>query len=108
MKPAKKSPAGTKSTTKTPVTKATTTKTPASKTPTKIQAKRPAAQTDDDKRLAKNAALRAWRSAHAEEQRAYMAEWRAKQKATTATNTPTSRTDAKPVTSPNSEKGGGA
>ena len=36
--------------------------------------------TDDQKRLARNAALREWRRAHAHEQREYYAAWRAKQK----------------------------
>lgn len=78
-----------------PAKKKTTTKKPASKKPgamktsamvpakaaTAAAATKPPPATDDDLRLRRNAKLREWRAAHADQQRVYMAEWRAKRKA---------------------------
>lgn len=52
-----------------------TTKRKAVKTSTKV-----GTQTDEEKRLARNAALREWRRKNADHMKAYMAEWRAKRK----------------------------
>ena len=55
-------------------------------------------KTTDEVRVARNAALRAWRAAHAEAQRAYMADWRARRKAKTVSNAANSGAAAKPPT----------
>ncbi len=67
------------------------------KSTAKISAKTSAVKSDDEKRLARNAELREWRAAHVEAQRAYMADWRARRKAKTASNTPSGNA-AKPTT----------
>lgn len=51
------------------------TKRKAVKTSTKV-----GTQTDEEKRLARNAALREWRRKNADHMKAYMSEWRAKRK----------------------------
>jgi hypothetical protein len=83
----------------------------------KIPAKTPAINSDDAKRLARNAKLREWRASHADQQRAYMAEWRANRNVATGSNTsdkPSSRIAQKPATpkpttpTTNATKGGDA
>jgi hypothetical protein len=68
--PAKSQPKGAKQKTKTPRTASSAKK-----------AKKAAPKTDEEKRLAKNAALREWRKKNADKFNKYMADWRAAKKA---------------------------
>ena len=87
----------------------TAAKLPVTATATLSPAKKTVSTTGDANRLARNARLREWRATHAAEQRTYMAEWRAKRKAKTASTRPSSGSPATPATATTSaEKGGGA
>lgn len=67
------------------------TKKVAAKTAKKVKSAKP--MTDEQKRLAKNAAVRAWRAANKERFSKYMSEWRAAKKA--KDNKATKKTTAK-------------
>jgi hypothetical protein len=62
-----------------PATKPKASKKAITKTP-KRDTKKSSSLTDDEKRLARNAALREWRRRNADRVTAYMTEWRAKRK----------------------------
>jgi hypothetical protein len=63
-----------------PATKPKASKKAITKTP-KRDTKKSSSLTDDQKRLARNAALREWRKKNSDHVKAYMTEWRAKRKA---------------------------
>jgi hypothetical protein len=81
--------------------------------PAKRSTQTTAALTDDEKRLARNAALREWRKKNADRVKAYMTEWREKRKgkqpalaATPDANVPARAAKKKSTTEP--KKGGKA
>ena len=77
------------------------TKIPAKKAPAKTPATTPDPKTsDENKNFERNAKLRAWRAAHVDQQKAYMAGWRARRKAA-ADNAPSPGTSVASTTSDN-------
>ncbi len=103
---AKKKPATKKPVAKTPPTKKSLTKKVASEilalTLTNLPAENFPGKTDEEKRLARNEALRVWRKANKERVDAYMKAWREMRKDKAAKSAP------KKATAKNTKKGGTA
>ena len=110
-KPAQKKPvtqklAAKKHATKTPGE--TATKTTDAKPVVVAEKKEKIVKIPEERREARNAALRAWRAAHAAEQRAYYAAWREKRKAEQATSAEAPQTSPKKTALKKLKKGGKA